>query len=390
MRTFKTTVALVMMAAGLLSIPALAADNPPSTTPEMKKIEPAKEAAKPAALAPLQIKIGDAAIKFGLLLQPQADVQQNAAGKYAQNLMLRRTRFLIGGNMTKTVHFFFETESARLGNSAAAGNGTKTISTGFQTLDAVVEWRPRKTFNIAGGLIRVPTSRDALESASNEFTLDFNSYAFTGSTAMGSTGGNRDTGVQVRGYLFKDSLEYRAAVVAGMRDQVHVTHPLRYVTRLQYNFFDKEVYNLPSYAGSNFGTKKILAVGVAADKQMDYFGNSADLFFDIPTRFGSSIGTVTFQQLDGGSTAPVVLARSNIGTAETGLFFKKVKTATWVRYEKRDFDIANNRDESRISVGVNYYPMGNNFNLKAAIGRYKPVTGRTTSQFTVQMQVFYF
>ena len=407
MRKLQLVLVLALAVAGLITVPVLADEEtkatstssettqaPTATAPAAKPEpapakEPEKKVVTPAS-GPLQIKVGDASIKFGLLLQPQADVQENTAGRYAQNLMLRRARFLIGGQFSKQIHFFFETESARLGNAPASGTGTKNISTGFQTLDAVVEWRPRKTFNLSGGLIRVPTSRDAMESSSNEFTIDFNTYAFTASTAMGSTGGNRDTGLQVRGYFIDDRLEYRAVVVAGMRDQQHVSHPLRYVGRLQYNFFDTEVYNLPSYAGANFGKKKILAVGGAYDKQMDYQGYSADIFADFPTKFGSALGTATFQQLDGGRTSPTALAKSSIVTVDGGLFFKNIKTGTWVRFEQRDFDVVNNRDEHRYVVGVNYYPMGNNFNLKLGVGRYTPTVGREMTQFTLQMQVFYF
>ena len=385
--TPEATTATQAPAAPTTAAPAPAAPAPAATA--TATAAPAKQPEKPAT-GPLQIKVGDASIKFGLLLQPQGDLLENANGAYAQNLLLRRTRLLLGGQFNKQLHFFFETESARLGNAPATGLGTKSISTGFQTLDAVVEYRPRKVFNLAGGLIRVPTSRDALESASSEFMMDFNTYAFTSSVAMGSTGGNRDTGLQVRGWFAKDRLEYRAAVVAGMRDQQHVTHPLRYVGRLQWNFFDKEVYNLPSYAGSNFGAKKILALGAAYDKQMDYQGFSTDLFADIPTRFGSALGTVTFQQLDGGKTSPVLLSKSNIGTIEGGLFFKKIKIGTWVRYEERDFETANNRDENRYMVGLNWYPMGNNFNIKTALVKHTPRVGRELTQFTVQMQIFYF
>ena len=49
-----------------------------------------------------------------------------------------------------------------------------------------------------------------------------------------------------------------------------------------------------------------------------------------------------------------------------------------------------NRDEKRYSVGVNYYPMSNNFNIKAGIGRAKPASGVEMTQFTLQLQVFYF
>lgn len=378
MRTNRFT--LVALLVFVFTFPMLATEPAPPPAP-------APEPPKPAAPAgPLQIKLGDnISLRFGVLLQPQADFQQSPAGGYAQNLMIRRARFLVGGQVTKSVHFFFETENSRLGNANAAG--TKTMSTGFQTLDAVAEWRPKKAFNLSGGLIRVPTSRDALESASSEFTLDFNTYAFTATTALAGTGG-RDTGVQVRGYFFNDRLEYRAAVVSGLRE-AGAQNSLRRVGRVQWNFFDKEVYNLPSYAGSNFGAKKILAVGAAYDQQLDYHGMSADVFADIPNRFGSALGTVTFQRLDGNVKMRNALPQSDIVTVDGGLYVKSLKLGPWARYERREFD-ADGLAEKRVIVGLNYYPFGNNFNIKAGYGRFSPRTGAEMNQITLQVQAFYY
>jgi hypothetical protein len=334
----------------------------------------------------LQIKMGDnVSFRFGLMLQPQADFQQVAAGGYAQNMLIRRARFLVGGQVTKSVFFFFETENSRLGN--AAPTGTKSWS-GFSTLDAVAEWRYKKALNLSGGLIRVPTSRDALESASSEFTIDFNTYAFTATGVLGGTAG-RDTGVQARGYFLKDRLEYRAALISGMRE-TGSRNVFRKTGRVQYNFFDTEVYNLPSYAGSNFGAKKIVNIGAALDSQGDYKGYTTDFFADVPTRFGSALGTISYQSLDGGTTAPTGLAESKILTADGGLYFKGTKFGTWARYERRDFSVANSRDEKRVLVGVNYYPFGNNFNIKTAYGRLTPAAGREMNQFIVQLQAYYY
>jgi hypothetical protein len=386
MRTSRMVTALTLAVAGLLSLPVLADEVKPATPPpaETKAADP-KPAPAPAT-GPLQIKVGEATLRFGVLFQPQADFQQNTAGAYSQNLLVRRARFLIGGQVAKTVFIFFETENSRLG--AANSAGSKTMNTGFQTLDAAVEWRPRKAFNLSGGLIRVPASRDALESASSEFTLDFNTYAFMTTTALGGTGG-RDTGIMARGYFFNDRLEYRGALLSGLRENGN-RNSFRKVGRVQYNFFDKEVYNFPSYAGSNFGAKKIVALGAAIDSQMDYTGFTTDLFADIPTGFGSALGTFTFQDVDGGRRSPTGLATQQIVSVDGGLFFKKAKIGPWARYEQRNFETQTTRDEKRYLVGLNYYPMGNNFNIKAGVSRMKPATGREMNQFTVQLQVFYY
>ena len=408
MRTYQLGVTIVLVAAlGLLAVPACADDAAASPAPapaaapapEAKpepQAKPAESVKAPAPTAtpgpvgpapgsPFQIKIGDATVRFGLLLQPQVDFQQNTAGGTGQNFLIRRARFLVGGQVSKSVFFFFETENSRLGNANAAGQ--KGWTTGFQTLDATAEWRLNKKFNLAGGLIRVPTSRDALESASSEFTLDFNTYAFTATTALMGTGG-RDNGIMARGYFFNDRLEYRAAVVSGYREN-GIRNSFRRVGRLQYNFFDKEVYNLPSYAGANFGNKKILAVGAAYDQQLDSHGMSADVFADIPNRFGSALGTVTFQRLDGNVKLASVIPQSDIVTVDGGLYLKQWKAGPWARYEQRDFDFTG-KTEKKVMVGLNYYPYGNNFNIKAGYGRTTNVAGIEMDQFCVQLQLFYY
>lgn len=378
-------VALPLWATGPASAPASTTSPATATSEAAPAPAPAPEVPKPAPAGPLQIKIGDIALRFGILLQPQADFQQSAAGGYGQNFLIRRMRFLVGGQVTKTVFFFFETENSRLGNANA--QGAKGWTGGFQTLDAVAEWRPNKAFNLSGGMIRVPTSRDALESASSEFTLDFNSYAFTATGGLMGNGG-RDTGVMARGYFFDDRLEYRAAVVSGYREPGS-RNSLRRVGRVQYNFFDKEVYNFPSYAGANFGAKKILAVGAAYDQQLDYHGMSADVFTDIPTRFGSALGTATYQRLDGNNKLKVALPQSDIVTLDGGLYFKNLKVGPWARYEQREFD-ADGLAEKRVLAGINYYPYGNNFNIKLGVGRLSPRTGADQNQVTLQVQAFYY
>jgi len=380
---------------GALCLPVLADQNPPApqvsaqpvAAPQATPPPPAEpKPAAPAPGSPLQLKLGDATFRFGFLVQPQADFSQNQAGGYGQNLLLRRVRFIVGGQVTKSVFFFFETENSRLGN--AASTGAKSFTTGFQTLDAVAEWRLKKAFNLAGGLIRVPTSRDALDSAASEFTIDANAYAFTATGVLGGSGG-RDIGIQARGYLLDDRFEYRAVIVSGLRE-AGSRNAFRKVGRVQYNFFDKEIYNLPSYQGNNFGTKRILVVGAAYDMQLGYRGVTADVFGDFPTAFGSANGTLTYQNLDGGNKLVAQFGESDIITADGGLYFKGPKVGPWVKYEKRDFSNVNNKDEKRVLVGLNYYPFGNNFNIKTAYARFTPPTGRNTNQIIVQVQVYYY
>jgi hypothetical protein len=427
MRGPLSRIALVLTTAGLLCLPALADDSaqstaqtpastPSQTTPPEPTTTPATSTApeatiaqatpapaaepvaqtsppaappppKPAPPGPIQIKVSDNVnFRFGTLLQPQADFSQASTGGYAKNLFLRRVRFIVAGQLAKQIYFFFQTENSRLGLPNAAG--TKTLGAGFQTIDALAEWRFSKPLNLWVGLIYLPTSREALKASGSEFMIDTNTYAYTATTALAGTGG-RDTGFMARGYFLADHLEYRAGLFQGLRE-TGSGNPMRDIARLQYNVFDTELYNMPSYPGSYFGTKKILALGAAYDAQKDYRGQTADVYADFPTLFGSAVGTATYQRLDGGKFL-TALPKSNTFAVDGGVFFKGFKLGPWARYEKRDFATPNSsKNEKRALLGLNYYFAGNNFNIKAAFGRLSPAVGRKTNQFTVQMQALYF
>src|SRR5207244_9169347 len=129
--------------------------------------------------------------------------------------------------------------------------------------------------------------------------LDVTTYAFTATTALAGTGG-RDTGFMARGYVLRDKLEYRGGLFQGLR-QTGSRNAFRQVARLQYNFFDTEVYNLPSYSGGNFGAKKIVAIGTAWDKQNNYKSPTADVYVEIQQTFGEERGQATSRLNDGGA-----------------------------------------------------------------------------------------
>lgn len=49
-----------------------------------------------------------------------------------------------------------------------------------------------------------------------------------------------------------------------------------------------------------------------------------------------------------------------------------------------------NGDETRWSIGANYWWTGHNANVKAAFGRITPAGRATQHEFTLQLQLFYF
>jgi hypothetical protein len=349
------------------------------------------------------VKVNDNVnFKLGLLLQGQWDEQQvanstnTATGGWQQNMLVRRARIIMGGQVAPNVFFYLDTENANLGKSTqtltSGTTGVKAPTTGFNLLDAVGEWRAAKEFNVQFGEILVPINRWILTSSASTFMLDQSSYNIVPSTALQNNTG-RDTGFMFRGYFFCDRLEYRSAFLSGFR-QPGVKNAPRFTERLQWNFFDTEVYALPSYAGANFGNRKILALGGAYDTQGDYKLASADLFMDLPIAIGSFESTIAYQHIDGG-TFITSLPQENTFSIEAGVFIKPAKIAPIVRYEQKTFTPTASvpKNENRYVGGLNFYPYPkaeNNFNIKVWFSRVTPKVGFATNEFTVQMQVFYF
>ena len=131
-----------------------------------------------------------------------------------------------------------------------------------------------------GGLLRVPYSRESLKAAASTFEIDVQTFNYVQGPSMQWTGGNRDTGFQIRGYFLDDRLEYRVTATQGFR-QTNSKNSFALTGRVQYNFFDNELYNMPSYPGSYFDGKKILAVGAAYQKQGTFKYASGDVFASI-------------------------------------------------------------------------------------------------------------
>jgi hypothetical protein len=334
----------------------------------------------------------DVNFRLGFFLQSQADFQELAnatstgSGGFQENLLIRRIRFVLGGQVAKDVFFYFDTENSNLGKAP------KALATGFNILDAAVEWRIVKEFNIQAGQLLVPVNREIIKSSASTFMLDQSAYNQPDSTALQNNAG-RDTGAMVRGYFFGDRLEYRSLVLSGLRLPNAKNSP-RFTERLQWNFLDTEVYTLPSYAGANFGRKKILDVGGSYDTQSDLKVASADIFLDVPIGVGSFESTVFGQYINGGKFV-AALPEENTFTAEAGVFLKDLKIAPIVRYEQKAFTQAINagKNEHRYVAGLNYYPYPkaeNNFNIKFWWQRVTPKVGFATNQFTVQMQAYYF
>ncbi len=340
------------------------------------------------------IKVNDNVnIKFGGLLQTWADSQQDAATRgYMNNLFVRRIRFLVGGQISPNVTFFFETDNPNLGKAP------KSLSSGFVTQDAYVEWKPtgNNAFALDAGLMLVPLCRNCLNSAGTLLGLDYGSFSFTESAATQSSAG-RDTGFQAKGYLDGGHFEYRAGLFQGFRQPASTgsaasRNQLRTMARLQYNIFDTEVGGF-FYPGFYMGNKKIVALGGGIDHQQDYKAYSADAFFSIPdaTKKNALNADVLLLAFDGGKTFTSIPEQRDI-TLQVGYYVGALKIQPYLRLEDQNFRASanNGKDNKREQVGLGWFPNGHNFNVKGAYTRVDPRVGNTTNEFTVQLQFFYY
>jgi hypothetical protein len=336
-----------------------------------------------AAVAQIEIKAApDVSFRLGILGQFQADTLQDPPDDYSKNLFVRRMRLIFGGQVAKKVSFFVETDSVNLGKTVS---GAKNIGSVTIIQDAYGEFKASQAFALDAGLLLVPFSRNGLQGATTLLPIDYGAYTFTPCAAVQALTG-RDTGVQARGYLLKDHLEYRVSAVQGARD-ARSHNGFRYVGRVQYNVFDTETSFF--YAGTNLGKKKILAIGSAFDSQDHYQGYDADVFVDMPAGPGALTGQVDYSHFDGDITFTSVPKQNDI-LLELGYLVLSRRITPVLQYSNRNVAGVTKGDEHRWSIGTNYWWAGHNANVKAAYSRISPPGGTALREFTVQLQIYYY
>ena len=324
----------------------------------------------------------DVSMKFGILMQPQAEWGEDPTNRgYAQNLLLRRARFIVGGQLARNVTFFFETDAP---NSGKVVSGAKQ-GFGMVVQDAFLSWKLRGEFTLDGGMILTGVARNSLQGATSLMTIDYGPYSFLHSGPTQNAAG-RDTGFQLRGNPLGKHLEYRAGVWAGQRDG-NSRQALRGTARLQYSFLEPETGFF--YTGTSFGKKRVLAVGCGVDTQKDYRLLAVDAFFDHPLGNGGLTAQADLMRYDGGETF-TALRKQNVLYAEAGYHVNAVKLMPFASYSSRNIAGTDAGDEWRFMVGLGYMAQGNNLNLKASAGKIDRRGDRSSNVFTVQLQGFFF
>ena len=336
------------------------------------------------AAAQIIVNAGDeVSFRLGLLGQFQANTIEDAeTDAQTSNLFIRRLRLMFGGQVAKNVTFFVETDSPNLGKMLENG---KNIQPPMILQDAYAEFKATNAFSVNAGLMFVPFSRNFLQSAASLLPIDYGAFTYSQSAPTESSTG-RDTGFQAKGYLLQDHLEYRVGAFQGLRDAAS-HRAFRYAGRVQYNVLDPEVGFF--YTGTYLGTKKIVAVGGAFDTQNDYHAYAADLFIDHPLGPGAVTGQFDYNAFDGGTTLRT-LPRQHDVLLEAGYLVRALKLTPFVQITNRNLVDTSTGDETRISLGGNYWWIGHNANIKAAYTHIDPKALASQNEFTIQLQAFYF
>jgi hypothetical protein len=335
------------------------------------------------ARAQVLIKVNeDVNFRLGILGQFQADwLEDPAADSWAQNLFIRRARVLFGGQVARNVTFFFETDAPNLGRTLPAG---KNISPAVVMQDAYGEFKLRDAFALDAGLMFVPFSRNSIQSAATLLPIDYGAYTFTTSAATEST---IDVGFQAKGYFLGNHLEYRLGAFQGARD-AGSRRSFRYVGRVQYELLEPEGTGF-FYTGTHLGARKVLAVAAAFDTQSDYQAFDVDSFVDYPAGPGVVTAQIAYQRIDGGDTF-TTLPKQNVVLLELGYFLRDLKLTPVLQFTQRAIADTTVGDETRWSIGLNYWWAGHNTSIKAAYGRIDPRGLAEQNQFTLQFQLFYY
>ncbi len=342
----------------------------------------------PAAHAQWQIQPTDgSSIKFGFLMQGQAESVDVNQDDTAQNLFFRRLRVLAGGKINDQWSFFFETDSPNLGKGTSVAGVNSKDAGDLYIQDFVVTYKPGgDALNIDVGMLLDAISYNSNQSAATLLATDYGPYSFVWSAPLQARVG-RDYGVRARGYLFGDHLEYRASMLQGVRGD-NQTNDFRFTGRLMFNVFEAQKGLF--YTGTTLGKKQLLSFGASFDKQEEYETVGVDAFWDQPIGDGNGLTVqADWSSLDGDTFLATLPEQENL-LVEAGFYINSLKLLPFIQYADRNFDDDALADTDKVMVGVGYMFAGHNGNLKLSYGQHGVDGGDDRDEFWLQLQLFRF
>jgi hypothetical protein len=341
-----------------------------------------------AASAPVRAQLeiaskdGKSSIKLGLLAQPQAEWIDTTTGDgTSQDLFVRRLRILMGGKIGDELSFFVETDSPNLGKADAAGK--KNADTIFMQ-DIIVTYTFSKGFMLDSGLLLTPNSHNSEQGATTLLPVDYGPYSFLHSAPTGSRVG-RDYGLQGRGYLASDHFEYRLGIFQGARE-AGSQNAFRTIGRAVWYPFDAETGFF--YTGTNFGKKKILAIGASYDQQEEYKAPAFDVYFDWPVGNDAVTLQADWIGYDGG-TWFTALPEQDAYLFEASYYLHALKLGPYLQYSRRDF-AESGADERNTQFGLAWWHSNHTFNVKLGYTRLQKDGSKGCDRVVLQCQLFFY
>jgi hypothetical protein len=331
---------------------------------------------------------GTSSIKFGILGQFQAETLTTADGNQtSKDMYLRRFRIVFGGNLMENLSFFADTEQPNIGKVGNSAKGDKKgLTDSIFMSDAFATYSFSNEFKIDAGMMLLPLSHHAVQGATSLLGIDYGPYTFVYSDPTGSRLG-RDYGFEARGYLANNHFEYRLGMFQGVRG-VNSINPERITARVVYYPFQAETGYF--YAGSYLGEKKVLGIGLSADKQSDYKAYGADIFLDYPLASNDVVtAQVDYTHFDGGDFIKT-LPRQNVIFGEAAYYFHKAKIAPFVQVNYENMADESLPDKHFEQVGLAYYIKGQTLNVKLGVGKFGGDHLNNQTQVLLRVQAFVF
>ena len=204
----------------------------------------------------------DVFVDVRYLLQPHVVLSNDPAASpaFTSDFYIRRSRIILGGQVSPFVSFFMETDMPNWGKGGDWSNPT------FFVQDALVSFDVHEAFKVSVGMLLIPFVHHAKQGATSLHTLDYHG----GMVRYPAGKVWRDNGVEFRGILAGGRLDYRVAITNGVTGTPHDIP--RFSGRLALNLADAESGLF--YGGTYLGKKKVVSFGAAFDVQPEAFGGS--------------------------------------------------------------------------------------------------------------------
>ena len=370
------------------------------------------------AHAGAEFKLGDdASMTFGIGLRTSFTTNENGAPSGtagSDSFAVENARIYLGGAYGKFL-------KATMNFNASGGAGTAAAGTdGLRLIDGIARFEFSPELNFWAGRMLPPSDRANLYGPF--FTA---AWAFPGvaQNYPQATAG-RDTGAMVWGDTMGGKLSYSAGVFNGHnRGASNMDNKVLYAGRLEVNFWDPQtgVYR----DGTYFGSKNVLALGLAGFSQADGVGTAAargklkiwsvDGFYEqklsggwVPTLEGIYYSYDTGGVLDCGSIElagpPTVCGGTdNVGGQVagnayivTGALLLPMKAGIgqfqpFLRYQKYSRDVSNSTSKAT-EFGLNYIIKGPNAKVSAVYTKFeddRPTSLASFDQFVLGVQLQY-